>query len=115
MMFNGGVNQPTFLHYCLLQGVKRPREIFFFGDIRVILFNITIQYTTLQGIRLTYTNNNTLIHLRLLHTLLTLFTILVTFLLHFAHLLLSLLINTIITTIILKKINCYQAKYICLT
>ena len=25
--FNGGVNQPTFLHYCLLQGVKRPREI----------------------------------------------------------------------------------------
>ena len=20
--FNGGVNQPTFLHYCLLQGVK---------------------------------------------------------------------------------------------
>ena len=25
--FNGGVNQPTFLHYCLLQGVKRSREI----------------------------------------------------------------------------------------
>ena len=25
--FNGGVNQPTFLHYCVLQGVKRPREI----------------------------------------------------------------------------------------
>ena len=24
---NGGVNQPTFLHYCLLQGVKRLREI----------------------------------------------------------------------------------------
>ena len=24
---NGGVNQPTFLHYCLLQGVKQPREI----------------------------------------------------------------------------------------
>ena len=23
---NGGVNQPTFLHYCLLQGVTRPRE-----------------------------------------------------------------------------------------
>ena len=21
------MNQPTFLHYCLLQGVKRPREI----------------------------------------------------------------------------------------
>ena len=21
------VNQPTFLHYCLLQGVKQPREI----------------------------------------------------------------------------------------
>ena len=25
--FNGSVNQPTFLHYCLPQGVKRPREI----------------------------------------------------------------------------------------
>ena len=25
--FNGGVNQPTFLHYCLLQGAKWPREI----------------------------------------------------------------------------------------
>ena len=25
--FNGAVNQPMFLHYCLLQGVKRPREI----------------------------------------------------------------------------------------
>ena len=70
----------------------------------MILFNITIQYNiTLQGIRLTYTNNNSLIHLRLLHTLLTLFTILVTFLLHFAHLLLSLLINIIIITIIFKK------------
>ena len=26
-MFNGGVNQLTFLHYCLFQGVKWPREI----------------------------------------------------------------------------------------
>ena len=25
--FNGGVKQPTFLHYCLLRGVKWPREI----------------------------------------------------------------------------------------
>ena len=24
---NGGVNELTVLHYCLLQGVKRPREI----------------------------------------------------------------------------------------
>ena len=24
---NGGINQPTFRYYCLLQGVKRPREI----------------------------------------------------------------------------------------
>ena len=41
---------------------------------------------------------------------------LVTFLLHFAYLLLSLLINIIIITIILKKKNnCCQANYICLT
>ena len=78
----------------------------------MILFNITIQYTTLQGIRLTYANNNTLIHLRLLHTLLTLFTMLITFLLHYAHLLLSLLINMIITTIILKKIIIIVVKQI---
>ena len=90
------------LSYCKLKD-SAQQYFFFFGQ-KCDLFNITIQYTTLQGIRLTYTNNNTLIYLRLLYTLFTLFTILVTFLLHFAHLLLSLLINIIIITIILKKL-----------
>ena len=38
--FNGGVNQPTFLHYCLLQGVKWQHEmtISLFAIRNVVLF-----------------------------------------------------------------------------
>ena len=37
---NGGINQPTFRYYCLLQGVKRPREItrLLFAIRNVVLF-----------------------------------------------------------------------------
>ena len=44
LQVNGGVIQPTFLHYCLLQGVKRPREVTssLFAIRNVVLFSVKL-------------------------------------------------------------------------